>query len=79
MALAWTRARSAAVHPIMGINNTEQLAENLGALGLVLPPDAIRRLESAVEFQLGFPGDFIAECEPSSFVFGDTATKVDGR
>nr|WP_241831188.1 aldo/keto reductase [Parafrankia soli] len=79
VALAWTRSRSAAVHPIMGINNTAQLAENLGALDLTLPADEIRRLESAVEFQLGFPCDFIAECEPSSFVFGDTATKVDGR
>ena len=79
VAIAWTRSRSAAVHPIVGVSNVEQLTENLGAVDLVLPADAVRTLEAAVEFELGFPGDFIAECEPSSFVFGDHATAVDGR
>ncbi|WP_218952316.1 aldo/keto reductase [Amycolatopsis anabasis] len=79
VALAWTRSRSAAVLPLVGVSRAEQLTENLGALELALPEDAIGRLEAAVEFQLGFPGDFIAECEPSPFVFGDAATKVDAR
>jgi aryl-alcohol dehydrogenase-like predicted oxidoreductase len=79
VALAWTRAKSRAVLPLVGVSSVAQLAENLGALDLVLPDDAVRRLEAAVEFRLGFPGDFIAECEPSSFVFGDTATRVEPR
>ena len=77
VALAWTRAKSRAVLPLVGVSSVDQLADNLGALDLVLPADAIHRLESAVDFTLGFPADFIAECEPSPFVFGDTATKVD--
>ena len=32
-----------------------------------------------MEFERGFPADFIAECEPSPFVFGDHATAVVGR
>lgn len=79
VALAWTRCRSAAVLPLVGVSSAAQLTENLGALDVTLPAEAIRRLESAVEFQLGFPGDFIAECEPSPFVFGATATSVVGR
>jgi aryl-alcohol dehydrogenase-like predicted oxidoreductase len=79
VALAWTRAKSRAVLPLVGVSRVEQLTDNLGALDLVLPEDAIRRLESAVDFQRGFPADFIAECEPNPFVFGDHATAVDGR
>jgi aryl-alcohol dehydrogenase-like predicted oxidoreductase len=79
VAIAWTRSRSAAVHPLVGVSRVDQLTENLGALDLVLPDDAVRRLEAAVEFERGFPADFIAECEPSPFVFGDHATAVVGR
>ncbi|MER5263431.1 aldo/keto reductase [Actinosynnema sp. NPDC002837] len=79
VALAWTRAKHRAVLPLVGVSSVEQLAENLGALDLTLPEDAVRRLEAAVEFRLGFPRDFIAECEPSAFVFGDTATRVEPR
>jgi aryl-alcohol dehydrogenase-like predicted oxidoreductase len=79
VALAWTRCRSSAVHPLVGASSVAQLTENLGALDLVLPEGAVRRLEAAVEFERGFPADFIAECEPSPFVFGDHATAVVGR
>jgi aryl-alcohol dehydrogenase-like predicted oxidoreductase len=79
VAIAWTRGRSAAVHPLVGVSTVEQLTENLGALDLDLPAEAVSRLEAAVEFDRGFPSDFIAECEPSPFVFGDHATAVVGR
>jgi aryl-alcohol dehydrogenase-like predicted oxidoreductase len=79
VAIAWTRSRSAAVHPLVGVSSVRQLAENMGALDLVLPGEAVARLEAAVQFERGFPADFIAECEPSPFVFGDHATAVVGR
>lgn len=79
VALAWTRSKSRAVLPLVGVSKTEQLTENLAALELTLPADAIATLEAAVPFEAGFPSDFIAECEPSPFAFGDAATKVDGR
>jgi aryl-alcohol dehydrogenase-like predicted oxidoreductase len=79
VALAWLRSKSKAVLPLVGASSAGQLVENLGALDLELPGEAVKQLEDAVEFEVGFPSDFIAECEPHSFVFGDNATKVDGR
>jgi hypothetical protein len=50
-----------------------------GALvGHALPVGA-RRARPYGEFELGFPADFIAECEPDPFVFGDHVTAVVGR
>lgn len=79
VALAWMRSKSPAVLPLVGMSSVAQVADNLAAVDLALPEEAIRRLESSVDFERGFPGDFIAECEPSPFVFGDHATEVDGR
>ncbi|MGS2642300.1 aldo/keto reductase [Streptosporangium sp. LJ11] len=75
VAIAWTRTRFAAVHPIVGARDVEQLTENLGAIDVVLPEEAVRRLESATGFEVGFPGDFIAECEAGPWVFGEAPTQ----
>ncbi|AWS43684.1 aldo/keto reductase [Streptosporangium sp. 'caverna'] len=77
VAIAWTRARSRAVHPILGARTAEQLKDTLGALGLTLPDHAVRRLEAATDFTLGFPGDFLAQADPA--VFGESAVRLDGR
>lgn len=77
VAIAWTRARSRAVHPILGASTAEQLEDNLGALDVPLPEDAVRRLEAAVEFTVGFPGDFIGDTSP--WVFGEVSARLDGR
>ena len=37
VALAWTRAHSRAIHPLVGASSTEQLADNLAAIELDLP------------------------------------------
>lgn len=79
VALAWLRARSPAVHPILGPRNMSQLEDNLGAASLTLPEDAVRRLSAAVEFTPGFPNDFLAECEANPWVVGRSATDLDGR
>ncbi|MEU4230082.1 aldo/keto reductase [Nonomuraea sp. NPDC026600] len=77
VAIAWTRARSRAVHPILGARTAEQLKDTLGALDLTLPEHAVRRLEAATDFTLGFPGDFLAQADPA--VFGESAVRLDGR
>jgi aryl-alcohol dehydrogenase-like predicted oxidoreductase len=79
VALAWTRATSPAVLPLVGVSRAEQLTENLAGLDLTLPAEAVAALEAATDFERGFPADFIAECEPSPFAFGDAATTVVGR
>ena len=77
VAIAWTMARSGAVHPILGARTTEQLKDNLGVLDVTLTDDAVRRLEAAAEFTVGFPGDFIAEA--SRWVFGGVSGRLDGK
>ncbi len=68
VAIAWTRARSAAIHPILGARRVEQLRDNLGALDMALPPELVARLDAATGFEVGFPTDFIAQTSP--WVFG---------
>lgn len=77
VAIAWTRAHSRAVHPIFGARRLDQLLDNLAALDLALPPDAVDRLEAATGFDVGFPTDFIGETSP--WVFGETHARLDGR
>jgi aryl-alcohol dehydrogenase-like predicted oxidoreductase len=77
VAIAWTRVRSRLVHPILGARTAQKLKDNLGALDVTLPDDALRRLEAAVEFTVGFPGDFIADA--SRWVFGEVSGRLDGR
>ncbi|MCP3804183.1 aldo/keto reductase [Allokutzneria sp. A3M-2-11 16] len=74
VALAWIRQKSPVVLPLVGARNAEQIAENV--VSVVLPDEVMRRLDSAVEFERGFPADFIAECETSPFVFGAVAGKL---
>jgi aryl-alcohol dehydrogenase-like predicted oxidoreductase len=77
VAIAWTMARSPAVHPIVGARRLDQLVDNLAALDCVLPDEAIRRLDDATGFVAGFPTDFITETGP--WVFGESSKLVDGR
>lgn len=77
VAIAWTRARSRAIHPIIGARNVEQLTDNLGVIDLVLPDDAVQRLAGATEFDVGFPTDFLDDTNP--WVFGEASGRIDGR
>jgi aryl-alcohol dehydrogenase-like predicted oxidoreductase len=71
VAIAWTRARSSAVHPIIGARRLDQLLDNLGAADLGLPAEALARLDAASGIDLGFPATFIRETSP--WVFGAAA------
>lgn len=66
VALAWVRRDG--VLPLVGARTPEQLADCLGEV--VLPPEAVARMEAAAPFERGFPADFIAECEASAYAFG---------
>ncbi|GAA1014216.1 oxidoreductase [Acrocarpospora pleiomorpha] len=69
VAIAWTRGRSRAVHPIIGSRTAEQLQDNLAAIDVTLPAEAMDRLDSAVEFDLGYPTtDFSG---PRPWLFGE--------
>ncbi|MFI6521287.1 aldo/keto reductase [Spirillospora sp. NPDC050679] len=76
VAIAWSRARSRAVLPILGSSRPEQIAENLGALDLALPAEAVERLNAATDFELGFPADFINSADSA---FGTAIDRLDDR
>ena len=61
VAIAWTMARSPAVHPIVGARRLDQLVDNLGAVDCHLDAESLRRLDDASAISLGFPHDFIRE------------------
>ena len=71
VAIAWTRARSPVVHPIIGARRLVQLQDNLGAAQLDLPAEAVARLDAAAGIDLGFPATFIQDNTP--WVFGAAA------
>jgi len=71
VAIAWTRARSPAIRPIIGARRLDQLLDNLAAADLELPAEAVARLDTATEPDLGFPATFIRETSP--WVFGAAA------
>ncbi|MBF6178496.1 aldo/keto reductase [Nocardia otitidiscaviarum] len=77
VALAWTRRRSPAVLPIVGVSSAGQLTENLGAVELMLSDEAVETLEAAAPFDLGFPGDFIASCDTAPGIYGEQVSRVD--
>jgi aryl-alcohol dehydrogenase-like predicted oxidoreductase len=68
VAIAWVRTRSSTIHPIIGARRVDQLLDNLGALAVTLPEDAVEHLESTTKIDLGFPTTFISETTP--WVFG---------
>ncbi|NNH70186.1 aldo/keto reductase [Nocardia uniformis] len=79
IALAWTRHRSPAILPIVGVSSAAQLAENLGAVDLTLPEEAVAALEAAAPFEVGFPRDFIEGCDTAPVIYGDTVSRFDPR
>ncbi|HET8845999.1 MAG TPA: aldo/keto reductase [Ktedonobacteraceae bacterium] len=77
VAIAWIRSRSRAIHPILGARRLDQLVENLGALTVSLPSELAARLDTATDFDMGFPTNFINGI--TTFVYGETGSLVDQR
>ncbi|MEV4252347.1 aldo/keto reductase [Spirillospora sp. NPDC049652] len=77
VALAWVRASSPAVHPIIGARTAEQLTDNLGVLDVTLEPEVVQRLNEVSGFKPGFPTDFIGGTQ--QFVYGKVSAQVDDR
>jgi aryl-alcohol dehydrogenase-like predicted oxidoreductase len=75
VALAWVLAQRArgVVVPILGARRLSQLQDNLGALSVEIPPDAMARLDEASRIPLGFPHDF----RGLQFIYGNTRDRID--
>jgi aryl-alcohol dehydrogenase-like predicted oxidoreductase len=77
VALAWTLLNDSVTAPLIGARTLSQLEDNLGALEVELPDDAIARLERASAVALGFPHEVLSRPSTMATVFGDT--KVSAR
>ncbi|MEV4628139.1 aldo/keto reductase [Micromonospora sp. NPDC049523] len=75
VALAWLMAGRSNLHPVVGARRIEQLTDNLAAVDLELPAEAVRRLAEVSAIELGFPSDFIASTK--RFVYGRVGERVD--
>ena len=65
VALAWTMARHLSVHPLVGARMADQLVANLAAADLVLPGQAVPRLDEVSTTEPGFPTDMIESTRDS--------------
>lgn len=61
VALAYVRSKYPYVYPIVGGRKIEHLKGNIEALGLELSEQDIGEIESAVDFDIGFPMNFLFE------------------
>jgi aryl-alcohol dehydrogenase-like predicted oxidoreductase len=77
VAIAWVRNQPWSAIPIVGARSEAQLRDNLGALELELPEEAVERLSSATGFHLGFPRDFLESDHVRGLIFGDTFELID--
>jgi aryl-alcohol dehydrogenase-like predicted oxidoreductase len=50
VALAWLGGRPAVTSLILGVRNTDQLADNLGAISVELTADEVKRLDEVSAF-----------------------------
>jgi aryl-alcohol dehydrogenase-like predicted oxidoreductase len=60
VALAWVRDRPGVASTIIGARTMAQLDDNLDALDVRLPPEAIARLDAVSKPTLDFPAEFVA-------------------
>ena len=58
--------------PILGVRSAEQLAENLGALGVELTETERALLDDAAAPSLGFPRSFLESDGVRDLIYGDT-------
>jgi aryl-alcohol dehydrogenase-like predicted oxidoreductase len=59
IALAWLLRKDAVTSAIFGARSVAQLEENLKGASVKLPDDAMKKLDEASAFTLGYPYDFI--------------------
>ena len=76
IALAWLKAQSSAVIPIIGSRHLAQFEENLGCLDVKLTEEQLARLSKLSTPSLGFPHDFLASQGVRKLVYGETFEKL---
>lgn len=76
VALAYVRSKYPFVYPIVGGRKIEHLRGNIEALGLELSGEEIDQIDSAVDFEVGFPMNFLFEFGGAKYNANKTAADV---
>lgn len=58
LAIAWLRAQSGVIIPLLGARTLAQLQDNLGALQVTLTPEQLAHLDEVSKIELGFPHEW---------------------
>jgi aryl-alcohol dehydrogenase-like predicted oxidoreductase len=77
VALAWLRAQSSSVIPIIGASKLSQFKDNLGCIELTIPSEQLKRLNEVSQIELGFPHSFIESDMIHKMLFGGTYEAID--
>lgn len=77
VALAWLRAQSSAIIPILGASKLSQFKDNLACIEVNLPPEQLKRLYEVSQIELGFPHSFLESDMIRKILFGGTYDAID--
>ncbi|MET9730314.1 aldo/keto reductase [Streptomyces sp. NPDC006458] len=78
LALAWILSRSHITSAVVGVSSREQLLENLAALEICLPPEAVARIDQASHQPIPYPYTFMSE-DIQALVHGTEPMKPEHR
>ncbi|MFN6513597.1 MAG: aldo/keto reductase [Nostoc sp. CreGUA01] len=79
VALAWLRAQSGVIIPIIGARKLTQFQDNLASLNVTLSPEHLQRLNEISQIELGFPHDFLHNDMIRDRLFGGTFNAIDNH
>lgn len=79
VALKWTMQKDFQSIPIAGATRLDQLEDNLKAVEVILPAEAIERLNKVSTIELGFPHDFFNEEAVQKNNFGGFYKQIEKR
>jgi aryl-alcohol dehydrogenase-like predicted oxidoreductase len=79
VALAWIRARSPQIIPILGATKLEQLQDNLKCLEVTLSDEQLQKLDQVSQIELGFPHDFLNRDSMHGNLFNNMYDAIEQR
>ena len=79
VALAWLRAQSGVIIPIIGARKLTQLQDNLASIEVSLSPEHLQRLNEVSQIELGFPHDFLHNDDIRDRLFGGTFNTIENH
>jgi aryl-alcohol dehydrogenase-like predicted oxidoreductase len=79
VALAWLRAQSGVIIPIVGARKLTQFQDNLASIEVTLSPEHLQRLDEVSQIEVGFPHDFLQNDVIRDRLFGGTFNTIENH